>query len=456
MHLVHKASIELNTDANREPGALRHWVQHSLLEELDDVLTDAIPNDQWIDADKLELNLNLDIYDEGDRSRIRHQLQEQVRHWVTSQQASMVIKPASERMAEIFTQYLQSGTIPSPRQAQQLEQWLTEQAETESRLPVVYATVWLRIMQQLPAFERGWQLLNHAGAWTWAMLSAFPQTEYRQLQLPQAWLDLEKQLSTYERKRLWQNLVKLADAPVEQQIQEVTAAFEKNIAAILPQLPGALAKVLYDSLHQTTAGTQQHYRPKKGSEKAASAETLSSKTSGAPANTNTAEMPAKGIEAENAGLVLLAPFLPAFFQNIHGASWQENAPPGSNGPALLHYLATGQTEAQEWQLVLPKLLCGIPLSQSCATSFEPGERVITETTELLQSVIDLWGKLGNTSPDGLRVNYLQRSGLLSQMADHYEIRIAEQAADILLNYLPWNYKLIRLPWMQQMLFVHWT
>jgi hypothetical protein len=84
------------------------------------------------------------------------------------------------------------------------------------------------------------------------------------------------------------------------------------------------------------------------------------------------------------------------------------------------------------------------------------DRLTAESNNLLQSVIEHWGKLGSTSPDGLRANFLQRTGMLLLMTDHYELRIEEQAADILLNYLPWNYKLIRLPWMQQMLFVLWA
>jgi hypothetical protein len=84
------------------------------------------------------------------------------------------------------------------------------------------------------------------------------------------------------------------------------------------------------------------------------------------------------------------------------------------------------------------------------------DQLIAESNDLLQSVIEHWGKLGSTSPDGLRVNFLQRTGTLSLHDAAAELKIAEETADILLNYVPWNFKLIRLPWMQYLVHVHWT
>jgi hypothetical protein len=125
----------------------------------------------------------------------------------------------------------------------------------------------------------------------------------------------------------------------------------------------------------------------------------------------------------------------------------------------LHYLATGEEQAEEPALVLPKLLCGLdldleePIPQKL--SLTPTEK--QESEVLLQAIIQNWSALKNTSADGLRSGFLQRDGLLFEGNEFtpWKITIERKGQDLLLDRLPWSYTVIKLPWMSGMINVEW-
>ena len=161
--------------------------------------------------------------------------------------------------------------------------------------------------------------------------------------------------------------------------------------------------------------------------------------------------------ATNAGLVLLHPFLKPFFDSIglltDGKFTHIKA--RRRAAALLHYLATGQTDIAEYDMVLPKILVGLPLHKSLDRQFVLTDTERTEVDELLRAVLSHWKALGNTSPDGLREGFLQRNGLLSFHDGIWLLKMEKQTIDILLDRLPWGFSIIRLGWMKGFLHVEW-
>lgn len=164
----------------------------------------------------------------------------------------------------------------------------------------------------------------------------------------------------------------------------------------------------------------------------------------------------------NAGLVLLAPYLPRLFDRL---GWLEaralrSVALAGRAAHLLQWAVTGTDGAEEHALVLNKLLCGLPLHTPL-----PFDALLTEQERdtafgLLQSVIAHWTALGATSVQGLRETFLQREGrLLLQAQDGqpeaWQLQVQPQAFDMLLDRLPWSVALIRLPWMERALHVHW-
>ena len=171
----------------------------------------------------------------------------------------------------------------------------------------------------------------------------------------------------------------------------------------------------------------------------------------------TAENPAEGYYLDNAGLVLLHPFLPRFFEGLGLAENNQLLQP-DRALALLHFLATGQPVAPEHKLTLPKLLCAVPLPQ---TSIADMGLTIAETDEadaLLRAVVQHWTALRSTSPDALRGTFLARPGKLSRRPDggDWLLQVELLSYDILLDQLPWGISMIQLPWMPQMVRVEWS
>ncbi len=163
----------------------------------------------------------------------------------------------------------------------------------------------------------------------------------------------------------------------------------------------------------------------------------------------------EGIFIDNSGLILLHPFLQRFFELLGIAAEDELLQP-ERALCLLHYLVSGHTDAPEYELVLPKLLCGIPLSMPVPLLIEISESEKNEALAMLEAAISHWEALGNTSVDGLRGSFLVRPGKLSQKEDgDWLLQVESRTYDILLDQLPWGISMIRLPWMKTMLWVEW-
>lgn len=161
---------------------------------------------------------------------------------------------------------------------------------------------------------------------------------------------------------------------------------------------------------------------------------------------------------QNAGVILIHPFLPAFFKNLKLVEKGQfvNDPATQKAVHLIWYLATGTTNPTESDLVLPKFLCGVPLNYPLERRIEITTEDQEEANNLLQAVIDHWQVLKSTSPDGLREGFLQRDGKLELRQGSWYLQVEQKAIDVLLDRLPWNLSIIKLSWMLEMLKVEWA
>lgn len=157
-----------------------------------------------------------------------------------------------------------------------------------------------------------------------------------------------------------------------------------------------------------------------------------------------------------AGLVLLAHFLPQFLNKTNYINETGQLINAKEVPILLHYMATGEITAPEWKLTLPKILAGLHVGEHCNTAIQPNKKLDIEINELLKAVIGHWEALKNTSPEGLRTTFLEREGELKSKNGFYYLYVNGQTVDILLNYVSWNYTTIKLNWMPHILFVEWN
>jgi hypothetical protein len=162
-----------------------------------------------------------------------------------------------------------------------------------------------------------------------------------------------------------------------------------------------------------------------------------------------------GILVDNAGLVLLHPFLPRFFEGLGVAASHELLDPG-RAVGLLHHLATGELTAPEYELTVAKVLCDVSLDEPVEVDVGLIDAETEEAAALLDAAIRHWEALRGTSADALRAEFLMRAGTLAVDTDgDWLLRVEARTVDILLDQLPWGISLVKLPWMARLLRVEW-
>ena len=192
-------------------------------------------------------------------------------------------------------------------------------------------------------------------------------------------------------------------------------------------------------------------------EKFASREAAASETGHvAVLSTSDVEPDVKTVFVEDAGIVLLQPFVPLLFEELGLLESGEFASEEcrSKGIRLLEYLAWGTAVRAEFALPFQKLLCAQPPGQPLrpvALSSADTE----EADSVLDAVIRHWAALKNTGRDGLRNTFLQRNGKLEIDEGQATLTVERQSVDVLLGQLPWSYSVLRLPWMADPLTVNW-
>jgi hypothetical protein len=167
---------------------------------------------------------------------------------------------------------------------------------------------------------------------------------------------------------------------------------------------------------------------------------------------------ADAVYLNNAGLVILWPFLKTFFQRQsllqeQGGFRDEAA--RRRGVALLQCLADGGAEPPEYLLPLNKLLCGMALDDLFELDEPLSEAETAECDALLQAAIAQAPIWRNLSIAGLRGSFLQRTGMLTARDGVWLLRVEKHTYDVVLERVPWNFNWIKLPWMSASLQVEW-
>ena len=172
---------------------------------------------------------------------------------------------------------------------------------------------------------------------------------------------------------------------------------------------------------------------------------------------DTNEILEDGIFIENAGLILLWPFLKTFFAKL-GMLDNNNFSTDTlrnRAVLLLNYLVTGDTKHNEHELALNKILCGMPVHYPVVDELIITDLENKETQQVIQSAIDTWKGIGKVSVSGFRESFLKRNGKLQLNDTGWNLIINRGALDVLLDRLPWGISMIKLKWMNKILYVDW-
>lgn len=160
---------------------------------------------------------------------------------------------------------------------------------------------------------------------------------------------------------------------------------------------------------------------------------------------------------DNAGLILLHPFLPQFFTTIDFTEKDEWKDETSQHMAVkaLHYLVHGEEVYDESRYPLNKILCGLHPSDVVVDCGALSNETKMAGEVLLSDLIDHWKQLKNTGTEAFRQTFLQRAGKLMRVDEGWLLQVEAKTVDVLLSYLPWGVGVVKLPWMKEMLYVEW-
>ena len=168
----------------------------------------------------------------------------------------------------------------------------------------------------------------------------------------------------------------------------------------------------------------------------------------------------KHIPISNAGLVILFPFLPMLFMRLNMLS-QDRRDFNSNESKvraifiLQHLMASEDREYDEKDLFLNRLLINYPFNEPLPKRMELNQDELNTIDSLLEAAKTNWEKMRNTSIRALQESFLNRAGFIEKTEWECTLTVEERAYDILLDSIPWSYKLVRLPWMENILKVNW-
>jgi hypothetical protein len=195
------------------------------------------------------------------------------------------------------------------------------------------------------------------------------------------------------------------------------------------------------------------------------AERLLQRTMSAEAADGPAESPAldlaygdsEDVYVENAGLVILWPFLGHLFERLELMADKRFKDPAAQHRAvgLLQYLATEDPCPPEYQLVLTKVLCGMNVDEVFDFGPPVTEVEAEESAGMLTAVIANAPILRDMSIDGLRGSFLLRKGVLGARDGAWLLRVERATHDVVLDRFPWAVGWVKLPWMEAPLNVEW-
>ncbi len=166
----------------------------------------------------------------------------------------------------------------------------------------------------------------------------------------------------------------------------------------------------------------------------------------------------EGIYINNAGLILLHPFLQAFFseagllderhQFISIAAQQKAA-------VLLYYLQSSNEEYKEWEMALNKIISGISSDELVPDGILISEKEKEECKSLLQTVVNYWEALKGASIEALQNTFILRDGKIAWKEEYWLIQVERTGVDILTDRLPWGFNTIKLPWLDSLIYTEW-
>jgi Contractile injection system tape measure protein len=456
-------ALELQQEANE-------WV-YNLMHQVDDAFSN-ISSDERVVIDELILDVSLDAanWKEEATQQILKQLQDKLKN-VSKQIASTSpkekLQQQQSQIQEEFLFYLKHGFLPwnttvtsiKELEAKLIEmQWMENSDFTELLLSLLQRSAWssTRLVQQFSA-----KLIKIILAQTVKLKDADPllAADVQQLLNNETMVELLKQTQGFLFPRLLELIVlKNAGEYKGQQLQKMLVQFAASHPSLAAQwemihFEAALFTQIQTKLHQQKEQVKNPLLNNKQDEQIAKQKFnfQDKETAG-----DEPAVSADAIYISNAGLVIAAAFMPALFNRL-GIVKDNIITNIDFAVCITQYLSKSNQEMEEYELVLPKILCGLHPSFPVNTkNFFITNEIEGEVNGMLASIIEHWSVLKDTSVKGLQESFLMRDGKLVFHKNRWQLTAEQKSYDMLLKQLPWNISMLQLPWMKQLLVTEWV
>lgn len=162
----------------------------------------------------------------------------------------------------------------------------------------------------------------------------------------------------------------------------------------------------------------------------------------------------------NAGLCLFNPWFPRLFVMLDYLDKDKKAFKDTASQIravfLLQYLTCLEEKTyQEMELVFNRLLVNLPMHIPLPKQLELTYEEKNTADSLIKAVKANWRKMDGTSMRGFQETFIHRNGRLEQQKEKWLLTIEERGYDILLESVPWSFKQIRYPWLENYIQVIW-
>jgi hypothetical protein len=164
------------------------------------------------------------------------------------------------------------------------------------------------------------------------------------------------------------------------------------------------------------------------------------------------------IYVNNAGLVLLFPFLTTAFQRLGWVHAGQFISQDAQVRAVhfLQYTVNGKEAHPEHELALNKVLCNLPLEEPVPAELTLKDEEKQLSHELLKVVLQQWERMSNSSIEGFQAAFLSRQGALWETEEAWYLRVEQRGYDVILQTLPWGLGMARTSWMNKTLYTEWV
>jgi len=435
LHLVNKLTFEAICADESTAFDARHnfsqYCQQKLPAAIDDICTKYSAEDEWIQIDRLEINLgtiNPEKLEYSLKTSFYSNLEREISDKLQSLSADRRIDSRKFSWFELLVYFLQKGVLP----------WWAEGSgfnmdEVCSDVLKEQKTVFHEFLVNNKSNERIWKRIS---------IQFIPELRKQIVELFDELIAAEQKIINYKNKVLTK--------------EEVISLHQLNPDMIRQFILLKAPLLLGNDINTINEVIQQQLQEIICSPENDSPQKIVTEAEWLKKNKLDDAEVVNRILVKYAGIVLFSPFYKTFFTKLNllrDDEWN-NEQSRDKAIHLLRYISTGEQLTPEYELGLEKLLCG--------ASDEPIDRKVVltenekqEAQELLLSVIEHWKVLKNTSVAGLRETFLKRDGIITKKEDDWFLKVERKTEDVLLESIPWGYSTIVLPWNKYIIYVEW-